>query len=219
MGPKEIFKLKSTEIALWYDRYSLQWRRSDKNPEKVVLSLAYNGSTQYKACSDYIEAINRLSEKIIPKGVNRPPTKLNEELANSWPEFVDPQKREKNVSDFLLPIVQRYRQGTGKKNYEIRILDAAAGLGCETNFFETRGYNVTANEIDEKVYGKMPNHGKRVLHTKHDWRVMASKFPADEFDIILLLGNSFCLLHEDSDRRRVLQQFHKILRSNGPAKF
>jgi glycine/sarcosine N-methyltransferase len=214
---KENHRLKSIEIAVWYNKYSLQWRRSDKNPDKVILSLAYKGTKQYQKCLDYIEYINRGSIKITNKSVKKPPKKLNKELAKSWSEFVDTGKRSEIADKFLRPIIEEYSKEKHKTVYETLILDVAAGLGCETDFFESLGYNVTANEIDANVYESMQNHGSKVNRTSYDWRVMAKKFSLQnkKFDIVLFLGNSFCLLDEDPDRQRVLQQIYHVLEPNG----
>jgi SAM-dependent methyltransferase len=131
-------------------------------------------------------------------------------LAQRWPDFVDPSKRLVKEAPFLEALINRY--GT-------RVLDAAMGIGCESVFLAKCGSQVTGNEISSRfrrialARARLENAPMKV--TAIDWRNLAKVFDPDSFDVVLLLGNSLCLMRELADRQETVTNLKTVCRRGG----
>lgn len=131
-------------------------------------------------------------------------------LARRWPDFVDPSKRLVKEAPFLKSLINRY--GT-------RVLDAAMGIGCESVFLAKCGFQVTGNEISSSfrrialARARVENAPMKV--TAIDWRNLAQVFDSDSFDVVLLLGNSLCLMQELADRQATVINLKSVCHRGG----
>lgn len=131
-------------------------------------------------------------------------------LAQRWLDFVDPPKRLVNEAPFLDALIDRYGA---------HVLDAAMGIGCESVFLAKRGYQVTGNEISSSfrrialARARLENAPLKV--TAMDWRNLGRVFESDSFDLVLLLGNSLCLMRELADRQETVRNLKSVCRQGG----
>jgi SAM-dependent methyltransferase len=119
-------------------------------------------------------------------------------------------KRLEVEGPFLLGLLERH---------PLRIFDAAMGTGCETVFLAKRGHNVTGNEINRQLtrHAKAfaEREGVSVHFADYDWRAMAGLSKSENFDVVLILGNSLCLLREEQSRCDAVRNFRAICRAGG----
>jgi 2-polyprenyl-3-methyl-5-hydroxy-6-metoxy-1,4-benzoquinol methylase len=137
-------------------------------------------------------------------------SKCSDRLASRWPDFVDYAARLCLEGPFLQHLVNTY----GK-----RVLDCAMGIGCESIFLAASDAEVVGNEINSQFrsvarrYARKHNVGLRV--TAVDWRNLSKVFPRDSFDVVLVLGNSLCLLQGACDRRKSIANFAQVCNRGG----
>ncbi len=109
-------------------------------------------------------------------------------LATCWPDFVDCSRRLDSEAPFL-------DRAVGPT--PCRILDAALGIGCESVYLAQQHHTVTGNEVNPafRAIAKARIEAARVpvRITAFDWRQLPTAFAEGAFDVVLLLGNSFCL--------------------------
>lgn len=127
------------------------------------------------------------------------------EVARFWPGFVDCPQRMRTLGPFLRNKVG-FRAGD-------HILDAAAGSGCEARFLQAQGCTVVANEIARDLRRELKKDLAEVCD--FDWLSFGQKFHPNEFDGILLLGNSLSLLLDEGERKKVLRGLFDICASGG----
>jgi SAM-dependent methyltransferase len=127
-----------------------------------------------------------------------------------WVDFVDPERRLQTERPFLYDLL------TGSR---LEVFDAGLGMGVEATFFAKRGCIVTGNEISEgfrnlaRTYAA--KYGVNFEITSVDWRELDLTFGRSGFDLLLLLGNSFCLLPDPDDRILVARNLRRICRDGG----
>ena len=102
-----------------------------------------------------------------------------------------------------------------------RVLDAAMGIGCESIYLAGLGYQVTGNEYDEDlnsiVQAKVKHPPHNLSITALDWRTIAKSLGPNSFDLILLLGNSLCMLSDKSSVQQTLDNIFALCRRGGVA--
>jgi glycine/sarcosine N-methyltransferase len=131
-------------------------------------------------------------------------------LASRWPAFVDCKRRIETEGPFLLHSLNHPSDC---------ILDAAMGIGCESVFLAKRGLRVTGNEISPKfralasAYARHEDVNLRM--TSVDWRDLSTAFLGKAFDMVLLLGNSLCLLRESWSRLQTALNLRSVCRKGG----
>lgn len=132
-------------------------------------------------------------------------------LARRWPDFVHCSARLATEGPFLLEVL---RGKDNKARGGMRILDSAMGMGCETIFLASLGFDVIGNEVNgafRAVAVEVARRSHLALRvTASDWRHLEATFGADRFDYTLLLGNSLCLLREKADQREVARNLARI---------
>jgi SAM-dependent methyltransferase len=223
-------QLWTTDIGLWQD-YALLFKPVNSGSEpRIKLSMVFKGEEQYQNVFKYyyavlekargievraggIDLVSRdRSRQIIEAERGRAISGFQPDLARCWEDFVNCPKRLKTMKAFLKEVLEPYAGG--------RILDAATGTGCDSIELSKQGFYVVSNEIDyelaEIAYRNSRRELSEVLNlTKYDWRTIGESFKGNEFDAILVLGNSLCLLLNESDRKKCINQFVSILKKGG----
>jgi len=122
-------------------------------------------------------------------------------LVRAWPAFVDCRARLRTLLPFLTATIP----------LRARVIDLAAGIGCEAVALAELGYQVTANEINPALHrlaARRAQHWTDHLKLRRcDWRHIATEMGGERFGALLLLGNSFCLLPDEDERRQALCEF------------
>ena len=129
------------------------------------------------------------------------------ELAERWSEFVECKKRLRTLGNFL----------GDNLHPSGRVLDAAAGTGCDAGWLAAHGYDVTANEISADMRKQFPpdlaqRSNARV--TAVDWFEFTGAFRAGQFSALLLLGNTLCLLPDKEAMKSAIKNFSYVLANN-----
>jgi SAM-dependent methyltransferase len=225
------------EVGIWVGKYAIQLKPSRGKSRRFSFGFAEDGQSRYSNSLDYFDSLRKSSRRIdvvedqetkklilVPTTDTSHPQKAyewkkpiktdldDETLVRIWKEFVNCEKRIRKTGEFLSYHLE----------HRTKILDAAAGVGCETVYLALQGkkYEVTANEGSKPLLELAQQYARRRLRknirwTSYDWRVMAFEFYSREFDAVLVLGNFISLIHEEEDRRRCLDQFYKILKPGG----
>ena len=132
-------------------------------------------------------------------------------LAEMWEGFVGCEKRIETLGPFIEQRIADFESP--------RILDAAMGIGCEVVYLVSHGYSVVGNEICEDLLRIARRRGARCglsLNTMSiNWLSLNQSSLHTQFDVILLLGNSLCLLLDKNERRQALENMFEICRDNG----
>lgn len=133
------------------------------------------------------------------------------ELARRWPEFVDCRRRAETMMPFLQSLLPDVRPS--------QIIDLGAGAGCEVIELSRLGHAVTANEINNDLRSRGIREGissgAPLFWTSADWRRLSDTFLPESFDLVLLLGNSLCLVRDPKDHRVIAEQIASVCRRGG----
>jgi SAM-dependent methyltransferase len=201
---KDSFELPATDVAIWHNHYALLFEPKDME-SKTKLWLVHAGDEMYDRCVEYFAALREDARRIKPF-----PELFDKRLADNWEGFIAPLRRLRKESRFLLDILEPYKKG--------RILDAAAGIGCEYAFLTQQGFNVWPNEIEEPLrsVGRDYTQEQKVPWQPDQlyWQQLGEAFPA-YWDAILVLGNSLCLVLDKKTREYCVRQFFEALRPGG----
>jgi len=212
---KNRYRLPSSDVAIWERKYAVLYHP----PQGDVIrpSIAFVGSDLYQRCLDYFNEIKRNSQPL-PRATE-PKVPPIGRLADIWEDYVSPKQRIDKLGPFLLNVLEPIRQRKGI------ILDAAAGIGCESVYLLKRDFTVVSNEIDvnlrEKARQYAAKSGVELQLVDQDW-LQLDRLPDNlRFDAILILGNSLCLINPNcpispqDDRRLCISNFWKVLRDGG----
>ncbi len=145
-------------------------------------------------------------------GINQSESsRFAKELAKSWPDFVDCEKRLVTEAPFLRRALSFCKNGI--------VLDAALGTGCDSIFLIQQGFKVISNEINpsllEIALGSALRHGVTLNVKSYDWRFIGSRMSQGSVDAVILLGNSLCLVRRLKHIESCLQQFYSLLKPGG----
>lgn len=222
--------LWTTDVGLWED-YALLFKPENSGGEpRIRLSIVFKGEEQYENVNKYfnsllerthgiavraggVDLVSRdRSRQIIEAERERAISGFQPDLARRWEDFVNCPKRLETMRSFLKEVLGSYAGG--------KILDAATGTGCDSIELSRQGFPVVSNEIDYELAEIAYRNSRRELNevlnlTKYDWRTIAEQYKGDQFDAILVLGNSLCLLLDADDRKKCIDQFVKILKKGG----
>ena len=232
------------EVSIWKDKYAIQWKPPNgDSSRRISFGFAEDRrNNRYSKCVDYFESLMERSKRIdvveqkseevpetkklrlVPFDTSRrqnEPTEHNwrepintaldnPDIVTIWKDFVNCKERIKRTGKFL----SRHLKDRKK------ILDAAAGVGCETVYLAEKGYDVTSNEGSVQLLNLAREYARKryqddIKWRSYDWRVMAFEFNMREFDAVLVLGNFISLIYNEEDRKRCLDQFYKILKPGG----
>jgi SAM-dependent methyltransferase len=106
----------------------------------------------------------------------------------------------------------------GKEVKNLRVLDAACGIGTQTLPLAARGFQVTARDLSARAIERL-QHEARVRQLIVDGAVCDMRSVASgvsgSFDIVLAFDNSLAHLLDDNDLSAAFQQFLRVLRPGG----
>jgi glycine/sarcosine N-methyltransferase len=141
-------------------------------------------------------------------------------LAGEWKDFVDPETRLNNKEgEALVDLLEREIERKGIEKKELKIFDAAMGVGSESVYLLQRNFDVVSNEVDWTLI----SHARRYAEEKevklnfdrYDWRHLAQKVEHEKYDVVLCLGNSLTCLLKTKEMLRALNGFNAILKPGG----
>jgi SAM-dependent methyltransferase len=201
--------LPSTDIALWENQYALLFIETGEDNEQIVRMCFADDNDLYVRCIEYLDDLDAAKHSI-DEVLNLFP----EEMADAWSQYVDEPLRQRQVGTVLADVLQQQVGG--------RILDAAAGLGTETEWLLSNGFlDVVSNELEPQLHSRLCSRltelGVPVEHTvsNYDWRELDQRYMRGIFSAVLALGNSLCLIENTDDRRRCLQAWARVMKPGG----
>lgn len=199
-------RLKTTDVGIWPDQYALLFQ-PEAQGTSAVLNMVPKGSPAFTNCVKYFESLKKNA-----KEVANPPQLVDRNIAENWEAYVNPSRRHSKLAPILFSYLGHYKERGV-------ILDAAAGVGCESVFLKEEGFNVVSNEIEEnfreaaKRYAH--NHGVTLRPLdNHNWLELSRHYQA-VFEAVLVLGNSLCLVTQTRDRRTAIEEFFSVLKPGG----
>jgi SAM-dependent methyltransferase len=234
--PSDILKLRhllpTPAVALWED-FAVLFEYVDVDGEpgtKLQARFPYlGGSPSYEQVRDYVMKMQEFARAKPFKGGDVGLDIVELEVAQRWNDYVGfadrVSGRDNPLGDFLLARIDEKFP-----DRDCTILDAAAGSGCDAIFLIRRGLRVDINEADpryaemiqknadDQALGLGRRGGLRAARlplTNITWQDLHSGLPpGSRYHIVLVLGNSFCLV-EPRDRRKCLQELAGVLYKNG----
>lgn len=197
--------IPTTDLGIWEDQYVLLF--GPKSNGEVVLSMVPKGVSMFDRCMNYFY---RLKSCVIDK-VTDPPELVDRNLADRWEEYVNVDDRHKVLEPFLTTILEHY---SGDE-----ILDAAAGIGCESVCLLKNSFRVRPNELEKNFRdvadSYFKKHGCRIKLDGYNWLELTKEYGTDRFGAVLVLGNCLCLLLNESERENAVRRFWEILKPGG----
>ena len=202
----ESFGVPVTDVAIWRDKYALLFEPV-VGSQSIRLRMVFKGEALFESCSRYFEA---LASEAMP--FTEIPPVLGRNLARAWEDFVDPPRRLALQGPFLLKLLEPYKKKL--------VLDAAAGVGAESSFLLDNGFDVTANEIDDTLADvarlTARRNGFNLDMVKTLWQDLADVYNhRPRFDVILVLGNSLCLVLDPAEQEQCMRSFYTALKPGG----
>jgi SAM-dependent methyltransferase len=201
--------LPSTDVALWESQYALLFITTEDADEQIVRMCFADDNDLYARCIAYLDDLDRTKHSIEEVLNLFPP-----EMADAWSQYVDEPLRQQKVGAVLADILAPFK---GE-----RILDAAAGLGTETEWLLSNGFpDVVSNELEpqlnSRLCARLTELDVPVEHTvsNYDWRELDQRYMRGIFSVVLALGNSLCLIENTDDRRRCLDAWAKVMKPGG----
>lgn len=205
-----------TDVALWEDSFAVTFQRVNEEI-KIKWIDKENNETLF---NNYWKYVHDVSEIAQPVPFPDLPI-VEKELAQNWKGYTGTLKERAKIHEFIYNILEEY------KNYEGKILDAAAGIGNEVIYLLKNDFDVEANEADTNFYNELVNNinndkdlqekgvnAARLHIYRSDWRKISKELPYG-FSAILLMGNSLCMVLEKEERLRCLKEFHSLLKPCG----
>ncbi len=230
-------KIWSTDLGLWVRSCALLFDPVISPENEISLQLINPKSTRlsernlFERCVKYTKDLINEARRLRWDGSIRPEqlaqevkedllwsldARLEPELTDAWPKFVNAKRRMKALEgEFLVKkVLKTFKQP--------KIFDAASGTGAETIWLKSEGYDITPNEIiwdfiqDAHELAKQLPKGRQKYETwAYDWRHLRRKAPESLFDIVLVMGNSLTCLLQPEEMKKCLCGFHHILKPNG----
>lgn len=211
----ELTDLLDTDIGLWEGKYVLLFRpvREQGEREKTLLRIAYYGEPLYEKCAEYMQWIESASadlEDELPF--------YSQKLSTGWEGFCDANERVQHTLPFLEGVIEKLPRA----KEDVRIFDAATGIGIETTELLKRGYFVAANEIENSLRSAAMSFARsrnvripKARFSKTDWLHLRDEHDKGAYDLVLVLGNSLCHLEGPKQLSKALAQFARLLREGG----
>jgi SAM-dependent methyltransferase len=216
-------KLINADIGFWRGDFALLFERPEPTersvPAKVRVWLAIQGEPLYEECSQYVSHLlqeTHFKEKTQADVTAELPI-YSDELSKHWRLFCDPDERVAITGRFLEEVLSRFEREPG----EIKVFDAATGIGVEATHLLKRGYFLLANELEPALREAAQNYAKEkdthipeALFTRLDWLTMSGSLPSN-FQAVYVLGNSLCHLESMGQVQQVLENFYDTLAPGG----
>jgi len=205
------FGIGDADVALW-EKFAVLFEGDDTGC--LTLQMWFPGEperdgTTYERISEFVSKILQGS---VPLGEVSPGLDLvDRELAEEWVNYVDPKRRlSEGLGAFLDSVL-------GDTRF---VLDAGAGIGCDSVYLLSKGHHVTTNEVDELLCAEAEQYaaseGARLNMISLLWEDPPEQLPGNmRFEAVLCLGNSLCLVDDTGSRLQCLRAFHQALVSDG----
>jgi SAM-dependent methyltransferase len=213
---KEKYGLETTDVGMWGNKYGLLFVHEPVDESKIKLQYVsikknYN---EFLRVWNYFQSLLQYA-KVNDLTAQETSILFGKDLYEHWSQFVACSDRMETEGKFLKSVLPPL-----VPNQSYRILDAAAGIGCESIFLEREGYDVTPNEIEPglaSIAKRLAREEGEDLSdmTAYDWRNMDLYYKHPTFKVVLVLGNSICLLHNKADRLKSIRQFFNVLLPGG----
>lgn len=217
--------LNVTDIGFWRDNFVLLFSGAETNGSEspsptVHLRIAFKGEPVYAKCEVYV---NRLLEATghetdEPKDLSADLPIYSGELSQHWRLFCDPERRLRQTGAFLESVLSRF----DREPRQIKVFDAAAGIGIEAVYLIQKGYFVVANEIEPALRKAAQSYARElgvILPESHfyrlDWLTLNEEMLAGQYDVVYVIGNSLCHLESLTQVRRALDNFYHVLAPGG----
>jgi len=134
-----------------------------------------------------------------------------QELARHWEGFVGCTARSSTMAPFLIRSLRLNRSS--------RVMDLAAGTGCDMVSLHDRGIPACGNEINAGLrcvaQEAFRRRGWNPGLYECDWCELTRVFQPGAFDAAFIVGNSLCLLGEERARSIAAREMRAILRRGG----
>ncbi len=214
--------LVDTDIGYWDNHYVLLFNPiispdvQVQHSGQVRLRLAFRGDPLYEQCAQYVELLDMNPDvqelpnddlPIYPPG-----------LSHNWQRFALPDERLAQTGPLIEGVIER----VDKPKQDVRIFDAATGVGFETVYLLKRGYFVQSNEIEASLREAADKYARNqgvpipaAQFSSSDWLELENGHQAGQYDVVLVLGNSLCHLETTRQVEQVLKQFYRVLRPGG----
>jgi len=215
--------LKTADVGIWKDRFALQFFESEPSEDlgKRRIALEISDSIEYRRLLKYMQEVISQAEPLTKAEIEATARNLSaltfEDIAPRWNEYVNCERRLVREGPFLLGIL--------KEHNSLRILDAACGTGCESIFLLQNGFEVISNEVDMNLLAEAEKNARNqdvFLNTRtFNWLEIGDRYGAARnekgqlFDVILLLGNSICLLLDKKQQKKAITQLSSLLKPGG----
>jgi SAM-dependent methyltransferase len=143
-----------------------------------------------------------------------------ESLSAGWETFCDPAERVKHTMPLINEVINDI--GRGREPADVRVFDAATGIGIETIELIKEGFFVAANEIESSLRVAADAYAQRhsvrippARFYKSDWLHLDEQHDIGAYDVVLVLGNSLCHLEGEEQLVIAIHQFARLLRPGG----
>jgi SAM-dependent methyltransferase len=212
--------LDETDIGFWDGNFVLLFNPLkdavdpvDGSPTHIRLRLRFKGTTLYKECERFVMLLENEANPL-----DSDLSIYSSQLSENWKRFAAPELRIKQT----VPMIEQVIAQLKKPKSSIRIFDAAAGVGFEAVALLREGYLVQLNEIEETLRNAARHYAREnevllpeAQFSRSDWLELTKELQEEQFDVVLVLGNSLCHLESEKQLRSALQQFHALLRDGG----
>ena len=205
----EEHQLPTTDVALWEQQYALLFKPTEQEDQQIVRMCFSDDTDLYPRCVEYLKALDAKKQPI-EEVMNLFPAKM----AEAWPQYVHEERRREAMAEFLPELLEPYKGS--------RVLDAAAGAGTETEWLLDNGFpDVVSNEIEPQFNARLRARltGLGIPYENaicsYDWREFDRRFPPGIFSVVLLVGNSLCLIEDADDIRRSLAALSAVMPTEG----
>jgi len=201
------------DVGLW-KKHAVTFQ-FDKN-DRLSLSMRFpvDGEVEpsWSTITDFVAAVESAATELTesPPGLEV----VDEDAARAWSDYVDVDSRVRSdgaVGTFLRNILPP----------RSLVLDAAAGLGCESILLMKLGHSVISNEVDANLSTAAQKFAAGKYKMRLDlrnllWERMAQEMPGGiKVDAILCLGNSLCLVDSVDQRGQCMASFFNLLKPGG----
>jgi hypothetical protein len=225
-------QLPTGAVALWKDFAILFEQSIDQGKPVTLLKARFPGRPgvpSYDQVQSYVNGVLQTAQASPTHEFRGGDVELDlveEAVAQRWNDYVGLHERisgqDNPLGDFLFDTIK-----SSYPDLDCIVLDAAAGVGCDALYLIKKGLRVDINEADphyaevirrnaDDPVVKMPKRGGRepsarlALYRK-TWQDLRSGLPeGSRYDVVLVLGNSFCLV-EPRDRARCLRELTSVL--------
>jgi SAM-dependent methyltransferase len=145
-----------------------------------------------------------------------PPDAFYNELAPDFDLiFADWEASMERQGAAIAALLGRYLDGVPA---DLRVLDAAAGIGTQSLPLARRGYRVTSRDLSAGAIARLQREaaarGLSIDAAVADMRTVGDSI-AEPFDAVLACDNSVPHLLSDDDLRTAFRSFHRALRPGG----